>query len=138
MLLEQIKNIPSTRSDLRKFGLTVGIALLILGGVLWSFDKSAYRYIGSIGGALIVIGLALPIVLKPLQKVWMAMALTMGWFMTRLILALTFYLVFTPLSLVMRAFGKQFLDLRWDPHASSYWNRRPAKEYRPEDSEKQF
>jgi len=35
-----------------------------------------------------------------------------------------FFAVFTPVGLVMRAFGRDALSLRYEPKADSYWKRR--------------
>jgi hypothetical protein len=138
MLLEQLKNIPSTDSDLRKFGLTVGTVLLALGAVLWYFEKSSDIYFLGIGGAILLIGLAVPIVLKPLQKIWMAIAILVGWVMTRLILSVLFFLVFTPISLISRLFGRSFLDLRPNPSQETYWNLRERNDLDKTTLERQF
>ena len=42
MLLEEIKAIKSEKRDLRNFGLTIGIALGLLGGLLWWKGKDTY------------------------------------------------------------------------------------------------
>jgi len=138
MLLEEIKNIKSAKKDLRNFGLTVGIALGLIGAVLWWLNKGAYPYFIGIGALLIVAGLAIPVILKPLQKVWMTIAVVMGWIMARVILTLLFYLVFTLTGLVARLFGKDFLDLKRRRDEASYWNRREPEEYDPKRSEMQF
>jgi hypothetical protein len=41
--------------------------------------------------------------------------------MTRVVLVLTFFLVFAPLGLVMRALGRRPLTVGPDPAAASYW-----------------
>jgi hypothetical protein len=138
MLLEEIKNIRSARRDLRNFGLSVGIVLLLIGVVLWYYERGAYPYFLIIGLVLVLLGLALPSFLKPLQKAWMALAVTLGFFMTRLILSLLFFLVFTPISLIGRLGGFKFLDIKTNEKNSSYWLYREVEDYKKEDSEKQF
>ncbi len=84
------------------------------------------------------VGLAAPIILWPLQKIWMMVAVILGWVMTRIILSILFYLVITPISLLGRLFGKRFLDLKIDRSATSYWIKRENKPTEPADFEKQF
>ena len=62
----------------------------------------------------------------------------MGWFMTRVILSLLFYLVVTPIGLIARLSGNQFLDVKMDDSQTSYWNYRKTKKDEKEDYEKQF
>lgn len=138
MLREEINNIKAEKSDLRKFGLTVGAAFFLLGGVLWWYGKGTYSYILIISALLILGGLAVPSALKPLHKIWMTLAVMLGWFMTRLILGILFYVAFTSIRLIARLFGKQFLDLKIDRSKDSYWHFRKPKEFRQRDYERQF
>ena len=138
MLLEEIKNIRSTRRDLRNFGLSVGIVLLLIGLLLRYYERDAYPYFLVFGAILVILALALPTLLKPLQKAWMALAVTLGFIMTRLILSLLFFLVFMPISLIGRIGGFKFLEIKTDKNASSYWLYREVKDYKKEENEKQF
>jgi len=121
VLLEEIKNIKSEKRDLRNFGITIGIALGILGGLLWCRGRDTYSYFLIFSAAFILFGLVMPALLKPLQKAWMTLAVIMGWFMTRLILAVLFYLVFTPIGILSKLFGNKFLDLKVEKSNKSYW-----------------
>ena len=56
----------------------------------------------------------------------MGFAVVAGFFMSRVVLSVLFYLVITPISLAMRVFGKDILDQRIDRSAASYWHKRPA------------
>ena len=68
----------------------------------------------------------------------MIFAIILGWIMTRVILSLLFYVVFTSIGLTLRFFGKQFLELRWDKSKESYWNFRTEEHLKKENYEKQF
>lgn len=138
MLIEEIKNIKSGKSDLRKFGITVGIVVGLIGGLLLWKDRESYPYFLTISVFLIVSGILFPKVLLPLQRVWMTIAVIMGWFMTRVILSILFYLVFTPIGLIARLMGKEFLELKIDKRRESYWIYRKEKPYDRRDYERQF
>lgn len=138
MLLEEINNIKSEISDLRKFGLTVGGVFFLLGGLLWWYGKGASPYILIISTLLILGGLAVPSALKPIHRIWMTLAVMLGWVMTRLLLGILFYLAFTSIRLIARLFGKQFLDLKIDSSKNSYWHLRKTKEFKQSDYERQF
>ena len=138
MLFEEIKNIKSSRRDLRNFGLSVGIVLILIGLLLWYYARAVYPYFLGIGAGLILLGLAAPAVLKPLQKVWMALAVMLGFVMTRLILSLLFFLIFTPMRFIVFLTGRKLLDLKIDKNSSSYWLSREERVYNREDCEKQF
>ena len=138
MIIDEIKNIKETKKDLRKFGLTVGIVLLVIAGILFYKQKDSYFYFGIIGLLLIITGLISPVILKPLNKIWMTLAILMGWVMTRVILILLFFLALTPIAIIARIFRKKFLDLKIDKLKVSYWDIREKKEIKPMDYERQF
>ena len=138
MFLEEIKNIKSEKKDLRDFGITFGVVLGLLAGALWWKEKDTYTIFAVLSGVFFFFGLVLPRLLTPLQKVWMMFAVVMGWFMTRLILGILFYVVFTFIRGVARLFGKIFLDLKIDRSKKSYWIYREPAEFSRERYEKQF
>ena len=137
-MLEEIKNIKSKKSDLRNFGIIVGIILLIISGFLFWKEKESFQIFLTIGITLFLTAIAIPSVLKPVYWVWMIFSTILGWFMTRVILSLLFYVVFTSIGLTLRFFGKQFLELRWDKSKESYWNFRTNEHQKKENYEKQF
>ena len=91
-----------------------------------------------IGIVLLVSGLVIPIILKPIFFLWMVFASILGFIMTRVILSLLFFIILTPIGLILRLFGKQLLVLKWDESKSTYWNYITTKQLKREDYEKQF
>lgn len=138
MLLHEIKNIKSTEHDLKLFGITMGIVLIAISGSLILGRSYYYPYFAIAGLAFIVFAYTFPMVLKPVQKAWMSLAITLGWISTRIILSLLYYLVITPIALTARIAGKDFLERRIDRKRNSYWTYRSKRTYNPADSEKQF
>ena len=137
-MLEEIKNIKSEKRDLRKFGITIGIILLIITGFLFWKEKESFQILLTFGVTFCILGIAIPFILKPIYWVWMLFAIILGWIMTRVILSLLFYIIFTPIGLILQFFGKQFLELRWDKSKESYWNFRTNEHLKKENYEKQF
>lgn len=121
MIIEEIKSIKSTEKDLRRFGITVGIGVALAGGLFWRQGRDFYLYFFGVSVVLLFLGLAAPRILKPFQKVWMSMAVLMGWVMTMMILAVFYYLVITPIGVLMRMFGKDILNRKIDRKMQSYW-----------------
>jgi hypothetical protein len=68
----------------------------------------------------------------------MSFAVVMGFVMTRVILTILFYGLFTPASLVSKLLGKDLLDERWDKKAETYWVKRPATPFDPRSAENMF
>ncbi len=139
MILEEIKAIKSDKRDLRNFGITFGVVLGLLAGLLWWKGKDTYTIFVMLSLAFFSLGFLLPAILKPLQKAWMVFAVILGFFMTRVILSVLFYLVFTSISIIGRfIFKKQFLDVKLDESAESYWVRREPRSFDPKNYERQF
>ena len=137
-MIEEIKNIKSTKSDFRKFGVTIGVFLMVVAGFLFWRGRESFEVLLISGLILCVLGLTIPVILKPIYWVWMVFATILGWIMTRVILSLLFYVVITPIGVFSRLFGNQFLELKWDKSKDSYWNPRTTKQQNNEDYESQF
>ena len=138
MFNEEIRSIKSGISDLRKFGMTVGIVLSLLGVLFLRQGRDYYFYFFIISAMFISAGIALPILLKPIQKIWMTLAIIMGFFATRIILSILFYLVVTPLGILTRLLGKDFLNTRFNKNVCSYWIAREKAEFDKARYESQF
>lgn len=138
MLKEEIKYIDRSDKAVKKTSVTVGIVLLILSFVLWYLGKSSFIYFGAAGGMFIILTyIALP-VLRPFHKFWTTLALTLGWFMSRIILIILFYFVLTPIGVIAKLFGKRFLELKINKNAESYWEKRVNDTKDKIDYERQF
>jgi len=140
MIIEPIKKISTTKAvrEFRKFGLTIGIFLIALSIVLFIKTGNLALVFFGTGLSLLLVGLLVPKILRPLYIIWMSLATVLGALMSRFILGLIFYLIFTPIGLVMRILHKDLLDREIEPDSSSYWKIRPVKPYNPKDTEKQY
>ena len=137
-MIEEIKNIKSKKSDLRKFGITIGLLLMVIAGFLFWRGRESFEILLGSGFVLFVLGFVIPVVLKPIYWIWMILAIVLGWIMTRVILSLLFYIVITPIGTLSRLSGNRFLDSKWNRTKATYWNYRNTKQRNDEDYEKQF
>jgi len=138
MIIEEIKSIRSGKKELRQFGIIIAIACGLLGGLLLWRGKPYYPYSLIIAAAFLFLGLTLPAALKPLHKVWMTISILMGWLMTRIILIILFYGILTPIGLIGRLCGKDFLNIKLNKNTPSYWVLRGKQEYDKKTHEQQF
>ncbi len=104
----------------RHFGFVVGGVFLCL--ALWTGWRGSWpplvsRAVGVLGLLLLILGAALPQALVYPRRAWMALAEVLGFVSTRVILGVVFFLIMTPLGIIMRAGG-------WDPLAK---RRRPGE-----------
>lgn len=119
---KELASLPTDTRALRKFGLTVGLAFGALGSLAYFWKKAEWGlYPIGLGVLLILVGAALPRVLKPIYLGWMAMALAIGAVMTRVLLTIFFFLVVTPVGLFFRLVGRDVLCRKFDRQATTYW-----------------
>lgn len=123
----------------REFGLVVGGVFVLL-GAWWlyrgKFTNAAYVVL-PLGSMLILLGLVAPRMLIYPNKAWMKLAEALSFVMTRLILAIVFFLIVTPIGVVKRWFG-------WDPlnrrggRSDSYWRPYSDRQGDPRHYEKMY
>lgn len=136
-MLEELKHIDSSDKAIKKTGITVGIVLILISPLLWYLGKTSFTYFSIAGGLFVIFSfIAIP-VLRPFHKLWMMLALVMGFVMSRVILTLLFYIILTPIGFIARIFGKKFMQLGFDKTVDTYWEKRePVKN--KIDYERQF
>jgi hypothetical protein len=113
---------------LRQFA---GLWLLGLGGlacyhVLLAGDPVLGGVLAALSATIGPLGLVWPRAMRPLFVAWMVLAFPIGWTISRLVLAIVFYGVFTPVRLLLRLTGRDVLGRRFQPDQASYWTSRPA------------
>lgn len=124
-------------SALRKFGLTLGVAFLVLGGVSWWRDHlPVAAVLGSIGGLLALAGILVPTWLAPVERGWMAFAHAISKVTTPIFMGIVYFLVVTPIGLISRALGKNPLDMH--DSDSSFWIPRDTDPGQTNDMRRQF
>jgi len=110
-----------TPSSNRTFGMVVAAFFALIGVLpllrghplrLWALPLSAIFLLAAV---------VAPASLAPLNRIWTALGALLHNLTNPIILGIFFYLVFTPFGSVMRLFGKDFLRLKLDPDAESYW-----------------
>jgi hypothetical protein len=138
VLRNELKTVKTTTQEARQFGLTVGIFLLVIAGFLFWKERPKFSYFAYVGGGLAFVGLVVPILLKPIYKVWMSFAVVMGFVMTRVILTILYFGLFTPIALIAKLLDKDLLDERWNRNATTYWKKRPAITFDPKSAENMF
>ena len=103
----------------RRFGLTVGGAFLALAGLLWWRDHPAGSAVAAGLGALLALGgLLVPARLGPVFRAWMGLAHAISRVTTPIALGIVYFIVITPLGVLMRLLGKNPIGRS---KAESYW-----------------
>jgi hypothetical protein len=137
--VKETTNDKKSKRELRKFGMIMVIFFALLGGLFLWRGKSYYWCSFVLSLLFAGFGLALPAALGPVHKAWMKLSAIIGWFMSRLILIILFYLVLTPTGLLLRLFGKDLLKINFTKNSSgSYWIPKEAGDSQNQDYERQF
>ncbi len=138
MLDDIRRDSPEEGSSNRTFGLVFSVVffLIALGPLLVGRPVHAWSLVLAVLFALVA--LIMPAILAPLNRLWMKFGLLLHKIVSPIVLGIMFFLVITPMGLVMRLAGKDPLRLRRDPDAASYWIERTPPGPRPETFVDQF
>lgn len=124
--------------SLKKFAFLVGGVFAGLGVLSLVFGSHPIfgAILLSIGIILILWGVLNAAGLRGVYLVWMTLAIGLGWFVSRLLLILLYYLVLTPISLIARLTGQKFLKKQPTPGETSNWTPREPRD--PAHMEKMY
>jgi hypothetical protein len=119
-----------TEQELRWFGLIIFVLFAAIGGVvLWRLESwHAAQVLWSIGIAFALIYYAVRPMRRLLYAAWMRLTAPLAWAVSHLVLAIVYYGIITPIALMMRLFGRDKLERRFDAAADSYWIAHPTQE----------
>src|SRR5688572_16553774 len=104
----------------RAFGYFFAVLFGGLGAyALWTGREWGWIATG-VGVVLALAAAIAPRVLHRANRAWFALGMLLARFVNPVVLGLLFFVVVTPMALLMRAFGKRPLFLRFDPGAKTY------------------
>ena len=129
---------PIDRRQLVSFGLIMAAAFAVIALIrarVAGIDAFAIAFMG-IAAFFAVMAMLAPPVLAPIHRRWMKLAEVLGWINTRLILIVVYYLLVTPIGVLMRLFGRSPLAI--DRKAGTYWKKPSPHSYGDRHFEKQF
>jgi len=138
MIKEEFKAIPRGDSDIRKFGILFFLIGAGLAVFLYYKESNLWQWFAIAAGLFLVGGLFIKPLLRPLYMAWMYFAVVLGFVMTRVILGILFFGVFTPMGMLMKLFRVRMLELKLEPSATSYWEKREPVKYSQELTERMF
>lgn len=121
----------------RKFGFVMAGALAVVG--LLPILRGRPPRVWALGLSVMfaVLALARPTALAAVNRAWTRLGLLLQRVTSPILLGVVFFLVVTPIALVLRLIGKKTLDLSFDRTAASYWTVR-APETDPTSMTRQF
>ena len=116
-----------SQSSNRSFGLLFFIVFIVVG--LWPVIKgeTANIYLILISLFFLIFGLINSKILSPFNKGWIKLGEILGLIIAPIIMALVYFIILTPISLIVRMLGKDLLGLKFLKKQDTYWTKRKKK-----------
>ena len=112
------------KSSNRSFGIL--FFLVFLGFGLWPLTKemSPNIYLIIISLIFLILGLLNSKLLSPLNNLWIKFGEILGKVIAPIVMAVVYFLILTPISLLVRLFGKDLIEMKFNNNVKSYWIKR--------------
>ncbi len=110
----------------RSFGILLFLFFMVIS--LWPLLSKNEPRMWSLVIAIIFLVLVIfnPKLLSPLTKLWIKLGEIIGKFISPIIIGLIFFLILTPIGLLMKMFKKDLLNLKFSKN-DTYWVKRKTK-----------
>ncbi len=112
------------KSSNRSFGIL--FFLVFLGFGLWPLTKEMNPniYLIIISVIFLFLGLLNSKLLSPLNNLWIKFGEILGKVIAPIVMAVVYFLILTPISLLVRLFGKDLIEMKFNNNVKSYWIKR--------------
>tara|TARA_B100001063_G_scaffold244537_1_gene277548 strand:+ start:730 stop:1113 length:384 start_codon:yes stop_codon:yes gene_type:complete len=108
----------------RSFGILFFIVFFIIGLYPVYVGNSVNIYLILLSILFLVLGILNSKILTPLNIAWLKLGELLGVFISPIIMALIYFLILTPISLIVRIFGKDLLNIKFNSSSKTYWIKR--------------
>ena len=107
----------------KSFGILFFIIFLLI--ALWPLINSGSIRLWALGIALIflVLGITNSKILTPVKKSWIKLGEILGKIIAPIVMGFIYFIIITPIGLLMRLVGKDVLNLKFNKN-ESYWIKR--------------
>ena len=108
----------------RSFGLLFFIVFLAF--ALWPLTKKGEInfYLISIALIFLILGLLNSKILTPLNKSWIKLGELLGRIIAPIVMGIVYFVILTPISLLVRLFGKDLIGMKFNNNLKTYWIKR--------------
>ncbi|MDC1158964.1 SxtJ family membrane protein [Pelagibacteraceae bacterium] len=113
-----------SKSSNRSFGLLFFVLFLFI--ALWplTIGQGINKFLLIIALTFLILGLSNSKLLSPLNNAWVKFGEILGIIIAPIVMALVYFIILTPISILIRAFGKDLLKLKFSKKLNSYWTKR--------------
>ena len=113
----------------RKFGFFFSTIFLLASFYSYFIDSKIMVYLlGTICGTFLVITIINAKILLPLNKLWMKFGILLGMIVSPIIMGIIYFVIFTPIAIIMRLSGRDELRLRLKKQKTHWINRKTLNE----------
>ena len=107
-------------SSNRSFGIVFFIVFFVIALYPLTYIQDIRVWSAIISIIFLVLGLLNSKILTPLNKLWFKFGIFLGKIISPIIMGIIFFLVVTPIGLLMRLLGKDLINLKYNNN-KSYW-----------------
>ena len=108
-------------SSNRSFGIVFFVVFLLISLYPITYNEDIRIWSLIISFIFIILGLLNSKILTPLNKLWFKFGVILGKIISPIIMGIIFFLVVTPIGLIMKVLGKDLLRLKYNKKDNTYW-----------------
>ncbi len=112
------------KSSNKSFGILFFVVFLGLGFWPLTNDNNPNIYLIIISIIFLILGLLKSKLLSPLNSFWIKFGELLGKIIAPVVMAIIYFLILTPISLMVRLFGKDLLGVKFSKQLKTYWIKR--------------
>ena len=107
-------------SSNKNFGIVFSIFFLLISIYLLLNNNPIYYWSLFVSFIFLVLGLMNSKILSPLNLLWFKFGILLGKIVSPIVMGVIFFLVVTPISIILKIFGKDILNLKFNNN-KTYW-----------------
>ena len=112
------------RSSNRSFGVLFFVVFLVVGFWPMLNNEAPNYYLILFSLIFLILGLVNSKILSPLNLGWIKLGEILGKIIAPIVMAIVYFLILTPISLLVRLFGKDLIGMKFSNDINSYWIKR--------------
>ena len=123
-MFQNIKSLSENKSSEKNFGFVFAIFFLIIGLLPIFFNSHLRIWSIIVSLTLILISIFFPKILKYPNNIWFLFGKYLNMVISPIVFGFIFFTILSPIALIMKFFGKEFLQLKYNKNKNSYWNKK--------------
>jgi len=134
----EIQSMDRNAKSIRKFGFILAVLLLGLSSFFLVKESPWWMEVGISGIVISLLVYVYPQAIKPLYLLLTVFSIVVGYFMSKIVLSLMFFLFFAPVGVFTRLIRKDLLNRRFQKEGPTYWIKRDSKKPAKDQYERLF